>query len=101
MALKWKFISCSHCQDDLKSDWLFTLELPIRSQLIVDPTLDNDYNLKIFFHGKVRYPKGLDHTPPLHGLDKYLSLVDQTGYPKKLHLNFQFFFLFSWFLEDL
>ena len=38
VALKWKFLSCSHCQElgqlaDLASDWLLTLVQPISSQL--------------------------------------------------------------------
>ena len=48
--LRWKFMSCSHCQElsqlaDLASHWLFTLvNTQSEARLLVDTTLDNDYN---------------------------------------------------------
>ena len=50
--LEWKVLSGSHCQElgqlaDLASNFLFTPVQPIRNQLLVDLTLDNDYNSKV------------------------------------------------------
>ena len=48
-GLKRKLVSLSHGQEfgqlaDLATDWLFILVQPMRSQLIFDLNLDNDYN---------------------------------------------------------
>ena len=50
LQLKRKLMSLSHCQElgqlaYWASDWLFTLVQPAEASLLVDTTLDNDYNL--------------------------------------------------------